>query len=81
MKTREIPEHNKERLQAITAFLKEYRLSNGYSQLEVSKASNLSRNTVVRMESCDAENTTLFTIFSVCDALMLDVNQVFLEVQ
>lgn len=81
MKTKEIPEHNKERLQAITAFLKEYRISNGYSQLEVSEGANLSRNSIVRLESQRAENLNILTVFAICDALMLDVNQVFLDIQ
>lgn len=81
MKTKEIPEHNKERLQAITAFLKEYRISSGYSQLEVSECANLSRNSLVRMESKRPENLNILTIFAICDALELDVNQVFLEIE
>lgn len=81
VKTKEIPEHNKERLQAITAFMKEYRIGNGYSQLEVSDSANISRNTIVRMESSCPENLTLLTVFEICDALELDVNQIFLEIE
>ncbi len=80
MKTKDIPEHNKERLKAISAFLKEYRISNGYSQLDLSTTANLSRNTIVRMESSCPENLTLLTVFETADALELDVNQIFLEV-
>ncbi len=80
MKTKDIPEHNKERLQAISAFLKEYRISNGYSQLDLSTTANLSRNTIVRMESSCPENLTLMTVFETADALELDVNQIFLEI-
>jgi len=81
VRTKEIQEHNKERLHAITTFLREYRLGNGYTQNEISDSANLSRNTVVRMESCRSENITLLTIFDLCDALEIDVNQVFLEIQ
>ena len=81
MKTKEISEHNKERLQAITEFLREYRISNGYSQLEISESANLSRNSIVRMESKRPVNLNLLTVFAVCDALSLDVNQVFLLIQ
>ncbi len=80
MKTKDIPEHNKKRLQAISAFLKEYRISNGYSQLDLSTTANLSRNTIVRMESSCPENLTLMTVFETADALELDVNQIFLEI-
>jgi DNA-binding XRE family transcriptional regulator len=81
VKTKEISEHNKERLQAISEFLREYRISNGYSQLEISEIANLSRNSLVRMESKRPENINLLTVFAVCDALSLDVNQVFFEIQ
>jgi len=81
MKAKEIQEHNSERLRAITAFLKEYRLSNGCSQLEVSDSANLSRNTIVRMESDCPVNLTLLTVFEIADALEVDVNQIFLEIE
>lgn len=81
MKPKEIPVHNIERLQAITAFLREFRLGNGYSQHEVSESAKLSRNSIVRMESQRPENLTLLTVFDICDALELDVNQLFLEIQ
>jgi DNA-binding XRE family transcriptional regulator len=80
VKTKEIQEHSKERLQAITSFLKEHRISNGYSQLEISDSANLSRNTIVRMESSCPENLTLLTVFEICDALELGVNQLFHEI-
>lgn len=81
MNTKEIKEHNKERFQAISAFLKEYRISNGYSQSDISEAARVSRNTIVRMESSCPENLTLLTVFEIADALELDINQIFLEVE
>lgn len=50
-------------------------------QQEISEAANLSRNTIVRMESSCPENLTLLTIFNIADALELDVNQIFLEIE
>ena len=81
MNTKEIQEHNKERFHSISAFLKEYRISNGYSQDDISEAANLSRNTIVRMESSCPSNLTLLTVFEIADALELDVNQIFLEIE
>ena len=81
MNTKEIEHHNKERLQAITDFLKEYRISNGYSQQEISEYSGIHRNTIVRYESSNPENLTLLTIFNIADALELDINQIFLEIK
>ena len=78
MNTKEI---NKKRLLEITAFMKEYRISNGYSQYEISRAANLSRDTIVRMESNCPENLTLLTIFNIADALEVDINQIFLEIE
>lgn len=80
MKREEIQEHNRERLQAISGFLKGYRINSGLSQLELSESAKLSRNTLVRYESCTPENLTLLTVFKIADALELDVNQIFLEI-
>ena len=78
---KEIQQHNKVRLKAVTAFLREYRISNGYSQMELSECSDIHRNTIVRYESSRPENLTLRTVFEVADALELDVNQIFLEIE
>lgn len=77
MNTKDI---NKKRLLDIKSFLREHRINNGYSQCEISRAANLSRNTIVRMESSCPENLTLLTVFEIADALELDINQIFLEV-
>jgi len=81
MTTIDCQQHNNERLQAVSAFLKEYRIGNGYSQIEISDSANLSRNTIVRMESSCHENITLLTIFKIADAMDLDVNQIFQEIE
>jgi transcriptional regulator with XRE-family HTH domain len=80
MKPKEIQQHNKARLKAISAFLKEYRILSGYSQQELSECSNISRNTIVRYESSNLNNLTLLTIFEIADALELDINQIFMEI-
>ena len=71
-----------DRLRAVTGFLKMYRINNsGLTQLNLSLNSGVHRNTIVRYESCNPENLTLQTIFDIADALELDVNQIFLEVE
>lgn len=80
VRTKEIAEHNIERLQAVSGFLKWYRISSGFSQQELSESSGIHRNTIVRLESSSPENLTLRTVFEIADALELDVNQIFLEV-
>lgn len=78
---KEIQQHNKQRLKAVTNFLKWYRINSGYSQQELSEYSDIHRNTIVRYESHNPENITLLTIFEIADALELDVNQIFLEIE
>lgn len=81
MKRKEILHHNKERLQEVQSFLKMYRINNGYSQMELSETSSIHRNTIVRFESQHPQNMTLLTIFEIADAMELDVNQIFLEIE
>lgn len=78
---KDIQEHNRERLQAVTGFLKWYRINSGLSQYELSEVSEVHRNTIVRYESCRPENITLKTVFEIADALEVDINQIFLEIE
>jgi len=77
---KEIQEHNLERLNAVTTFLKWYRINSGLSQQELSEQSDIHRNTILRYESSIPKNMTLLTVFEIADALELDVNQIFLEI-
>ena len=81
MKSEEIQEHNIDRLQAVQAFLKWYRINSGLSQQMLSEGSDVHRNTIIRYESCNPKNLTLLTVFQIADALELDVNQIFLEIK
>ena len=78
---KEIQQHNKERLKAISGFLKWCRINSGLSQQELSDFSGVHRNTIVRYESSKPCNQNLFTIFAIADALNLDVNQIFMEIE
>ena len=78
---KEIQEHNKERLQAVQSFLKWYRINSGLNQQELSEYSDVHRNTISRYESTIPKNLTLLTVFEIADALELDVNQIFLEIE
>ncbi len=81
VKTKEIQQHNAERLQAVTGFLKNYRINSGYSQQLLSEYSDIHRNTISRYESSTPENLTLRTVFEIADALEIDINQIFLEIE
>jgi len=78
---KDIQQHNKKRLQAVTSFLKWYRINNGLSQKELSEQSGMHRNTISRLESCNALNCDLLTILQVADAMNLDINQIFQEIK
>jgi transcriptional regulator with XRE-family HTH domain len=76
---KDIQQYNKERLQAITSFLKWYRINSGLSQKELSEYSGVHRNTIIRYESDYPNNLTLLTVFEIVDALHLSPNEVFQE--
>lgn len=78
---KEIQQYNKERLQAVSTFLKGYRINSGLSQLELSEVSEVHRNTIGRLESGIPKNITLLTVFEIADALELDINQIFMEIE
>lgn len=82
MSSKEIQSHNAQRLESVTGFLKNYRIFNsGLTQLELSECSGVHRNTIVRMESGCPENLTLLTVFEIADALGVDINQIFLDIE
>lgn len=78
---KEIQEHNKERLQAITSLLKWYRINSGLTQQELSENSDIHRNTILRYESSIPTNLTLLTVFEITDALELNLNTLFEEIR
>jgi len=78
---KEIQPQNKDRLLAVQSFLKWYRINSGYSQQELSEFSEVHRNTISRYESQSPSNLNLLTVFAIADALELDVNQIFLEIE
>lgn len=78
---KEIQQHNFDRLQAVTSFLKWYRINSGLTQQELSEHSDIHRNTIIRYESHIPNNLTLLTVFEIADALELDINQIFLEIE
>ncbi|MBN2776002.1 MAG: helix-turn-helix transcriptional regulator [Bacteroidales bacterium] len=78
---KEINPNNSDRLQAVTVFLKWYRINSGLTQLELSECSGIHRNTIVRYESCNPENLTLLTVFEIANALDIDINQIFMEIE
>lgn len=76
---KQIPDHHQKRLDYISTFIKELRLSEGMTQKELSRNSNLHRNTIIRAEN--AENLTLLSVFELVDTLDINLNDLFQDVE
>jgi len=68
------PEHQK-RLEQISSYLKELRLSEGLTQQHLSQTHGLKRNSISRAET--AKNITLVSIFKLADALGVSIKELF----
>lgn len=78
MKTEQIDTTNTHRLECLSNFLKEYRINSGITQSELSKMSNVHRNTIIRAEN--ANNLTLISVFELADALDISILELFQEI-
>lgn len=79
MNKNKIEDHNKKRLQAISMFLREFRINSGLTQEEVSQFSSPHRNTIVRAEN--ARNISLMKLFELMDALGIEPRELFLDIK
>ncbi len=71
------PHEYYEKLKNIASLIREYRLANGYTQVEMAEYLNLHRNTLSRAER--GENLTLLTLIELCETLELDMSELFYE--
>ena len=71
------PQEYHEKLKSIASLIREYRLANGYTQIELAEQLNLHRNTLSRAER--GENLTLLTLIELCETLELDMSELFYE--
>ncbi len=76
---KQIPDQHQKRLDYISTFFKELRLSEGMTQKELSINSNLHRNTIIRAEN--AENLTLLSVFELVDTLDINLNDLFQDIK
>jgi transcriptional regulator with XRE-family HTH domain len=76
---KEIQPHNMNRLNAVTGFLKWYRINSGLSQMELSECSGVHRNTISRYER-QSVNLTIQTILQICDSLHVSISEVLHEI-
>jgi len=81
MKIKPVSEQNSKRLDYLSTFLRELRLNEGLTQKELSQNINLHlhRNTILRAEN--AQNLTLLSIFELADALNININQLFQDIE
>lgn len=79
MRNKSISEYQKQRLDAISVYLRTYRTVSGYSQEELCKHLNLHRNTLIRAEN--AENITLLSFLELADTLEIDLNEMFAAIE
>lgn len=73
------PKEYYKKLESIASLLREYRVSNGYSQIELAEYLNLHRNTLSRAER--GENLTLLSLIELCETLELDLKELFCEIE
>jgi len=69
------PQEYYQKLDNISALIKEHRLANGYTQMELAENLNLHRNTLSRAEG--AKNMTVLTLIELCETLELDFEELF----
>ena len=73
------PEEYHKKLGSIAGLIREYRINNGYSQMELAEYLDLHRNTLSRAER--GENLTLLTLIELCETLELDLKDLFCEIE
>ncbi len=73
------PQEYHKKLDNISALIKEYRLANGYTQMELAENLNLHRNTLSRAEG--SKNVTALTLIEICMKLQLDMKELFCEIE
>lgn len=77
MMNKTYPHEYYKKLENIASLIREYRLNNGYSQMELAKSLDLHRNTLSRAEG--AKNMTVLTLIELCETLELDMSELFCE--
>jgi len=78
MNSKPISKPNSNRLKYIGNFLRNYRLNEGLTQLEVSEEANIHRNTIHHLEA--GKNVTLTTLFDLCDYYDISLADVILDI-
>jgi transcriptional regulator with XRE-family HTH domain len=73
------PKEYYKKLENIASLIREYRVSNGYSQMELADFLNLHRNTLSRAER--GKNINLLSLIELCETLELDLKELFCDIE
>jgi transcriptional regulator with XRE-family HTH domain len=79
MYTKTIPDHHRKKFEYLSTYIRELRLNEGMTQMELSQNMNLHRNTIARAEN--AENLTLLSVFELADALDISLKDLFQDIE
>jgi transcriptional regulator with XRE-family HTH domain len=73
------PEEYHKKLGSIAGLIREYRINNGYTQMELAEYLDLHRNTLSRAEN--GRNITLLSLLELADTLGVDLVDLFVDIQ
>jgi len=80
MSEKEIPDHQRKRIEEISLFIKNWRLNEGLTQREFSELAEIHPNSLYHIESYYKENSRLYNILTLLkciDATGLSITQFF----
>jgi DNA-binding transcriptional regulator YiaG len=69
MSKKQIPEHQRKRLEEISLFIKNYRIGEQLSQREYCHIANTHVNTLQKFEKQKTKNISVLTLFAFIDAM------------
>ena len=69
--------HNAMRMSQISALLREFRVSNGYTREDIEELHGIPSSVLQRVESLEPANITLKTILEVADIYMISPAELF----
>jgi transcriptional regulator with XRE-family HTH domain len=78
MKGKEISTDHQKKLEAVSSFLREYRINSGISRKELSGFTNLHLNTIARAEH--SKNISLLNLIKIAENLDVSWKEIFFEI-
>ena len=75
MNRKTYPQEYCKKLEAIAGLMREYRINNGYSQMELAESLNMHRNTLSRVER--GFDYHLLNLIEIAETLEIDLSELF----